>query len=574
MAKKPTVTTIASGYYSRNALNSNFEALRDGFDNTLSLDGSSPNAMGADLDMNSNDILNAKDMHADRLYLNGEIVTTVTAATARASDVNFTPVGNISSTDVQAALAEVDTKQQERVSVKDFGAVGDGSTDDTVAIQAAIDSVEAQGGGTVHFPEGTYIVSDTLTIDNNGVFLLGDAHPVVEQLYQTTVEPKGSVIKLADGAFNTSSKPIVEFIYQGTGSEARLGGGMENLVVFGNRSLTTANPAAGSAKDNNAYGIGVKITGARYVTLRNNHFAWCAEDGIAVTSGGSQSVSSNNIVITGNACLSNSGRGMLLAGGDSLCQNNTIGYNGQSGVSLTGWGVFNANLVWNNQQHGMYSSGTSQPPTITSNKIYDNKSSGIYIAGGNTDCMIIGNTILRNNRSLSATTSDQCGIFVASSSTDGITITGNTIGNDFDSYQKYGIYFNDASTIVRSYAGNNLINNATANLFKSDIDNIKLEDTELSNMRAFGQDDRAITTTAGSLFDADTDGAVWIVSITHIEGTTSAWAMVSGDSTTPLIITQNSTGADTYTFSVSSTVIRCATTTGTLTSNWKAYRLV
>ena len=59
MAKKPTVTTIASGYASTTSLNSNFEALRDGFDNTLSLDGSTPNAMQADLDLNNNDIINA-----------------------------------------------------------------------------------------------------------------------------------------------------------------------------------------------------------------------------------------------------------------------------------------------------------------------------------------------------------------------------------------------------------------------------------------------------------------------------------------------------------------------------------
>lgn len=44
------------------------------------------------------------------------------------------------------------------VSVKDFGAVGDGSVDDTSAIQRAIDSVRDAGGGTVFFPNGTYKV--------------------------------------------------------------------------------------------------------------------------------------------------------------------------------------------------------------------------------------------------------------------------------------------------------------------------------------------------------------------------------------------------------------------------------
>jgi hypothetical protein len=59
MAKKPSITTISSGYASTTTLNANFEALKEAFDNTLSLDGSTPNSMNADLDMNSNDILNA-----------------------------------------------------------------------------------------------------------------------------------------------------------------------------------------------------------------------------------------------------------------------------------------------------------------------------------------------------------------------------------------------------------------------------------------------------------------------------------------------------------------------------------
>ena len=58
MAKKPTVTTITSGYASVTTLNANYEALRDAFDNTVSRDGSTPNTMNADFDMNSNDILN------------------------------------------------------------------------------------------------------------------------------------------------------------------------------------------------------------------------------------------------------------------------------------------------------------------------------------------------------------------------------------------------------------------------------------------------------------------------------------------------------------------------------------
>ena len=58
MAKRPTVSTITTGHASITKLNNNFTALRDGFDNTLSRDGSSPNTMSADLDLNGNDLNN------------------------------------------------------------------------------------------------------------------------------------------------------------------------------------------------------------------------------------------------------------------------------------------------------------------------------------------------------------------------------------------------------------------------------------------------------------------------------------------------------------------------------------
>jgi hypothetical protein len=80
MAKKPTVTTLQSGFNSTETLNANFEALRDGFDNTLSLDGSTPNAMEADLDLNGNNIIGAAG-----LLINGtDYLSDVEAAKAAA----------------------------------------------------------------------------------------------------------------------------------------------------------------------------------------------------------------------------------------------------------------------------------------------------------------------------------------------------------------------------------------------------------------------------------------------------------------------------------------------------------
>ena len=58
MAKRPTTTSITTGHASITALNNNITALRNHFDNTLSRDGSSPNTMSADLDLNGNDLNN------------------------------------------------------------------------------------------------------------------------------------------------------------------------------------------------------------------------------------------------------------------------------------------------------------------------------------------------------------------------------------------------------------------------------------------------------------------------------------------------------------------------------------
>lgn len=45
------------------------------------------------------------------------------------------------------------------LSVKDFGAKGDGKNDDRAAIQSAVDAINKAGGGTINFPEGIYIIS-------------------------------------------------------------------------------------------------------------------------------------------------------------------------------------------------------------------------------------------------------------------------------------------------------------------------------------------------------------------------------------------------------------------------------
>ena len=96
--------------------------------------------------------------------------------TTDANSVTYTPAGT------GAVQTTVQTKLRESVSVKDFGAVGDGVTDDTAAIQAAMDYANALYAESLEFPKGLqypdlmipsgiYVVSDTLhptTTDGRG----------------------------------------------------------------------------------------------------------------------------------------------------------------------------------------------------------------------------------------------------------------------------------------------------------------------------------------------------------------------------------------------------------------------
>lgn len=93
------------------------------------------------------------------------------------------------------------------INVMDYGATGNGSTDDTTAIQNAINSLSSTGG-QVFFPVGTYKLSSTLTmvagVSLKGVYVPGGAAP------SSTLNQTGSVpvITLA----NSGGSPDIQVL--------------------------------------------------------------------------------------------------------------------------------------------------------------------------------------------------------------------------------------------------------------------------------------------------------------------------------------------------------------------------
>ncbi len=82
--------------------------------------------------------------------------------------VNFTALGT------GAVTRTVDSKLEDIVSVKDFGAKGDGTTDDTTAIQNAINAAFASNRKDIHIPAGTYRTTATLVVNGTGVRIEGE----------------------------------------------------------------------------------------------------------------------------------------------------------------------------------------------------------------------------------------------------------------------------------------------------------------------------------------------------------------------------------------------------------------
>ena len=91
-----------------------------------------------------------------------------TDTTGTAAGVQFTQAGT------GAVQRTVESKLQDVVSVKDFGAVGDGVADDTSAIQAAITAAEPYGKRHVYFSAGNYkttspiLVQQPITLEGAG----------------------------------------------------------------------------------------------------------------------------------------------------------------------------------------------------------------------------------------------------------------------------------------------------------------------------------------------------------------------------------------------------------------------
>lgn len=187
------------------------------------------------------------------------------------------------------------------VNVIGYGATGDGTTDDTTAVQAALDAAAAAGGGTVYFPPGTYMVT-SLTV-GDAVTLQG-AGPWASEIKQI-------------------ASTNAHLLTLETGSTINVG--VRDLILHGNNdNQTDANDLI--RFDNTAGG---STTLARHRIL-NVHLRSAKGNGLYLGPYSRASVVDAVDIYDADA------DGLVLAGSDSQVSNVSIGQSGDDGVVISG----------------------------------------------------------------------------------------------------------------------------------------------------------------------------------------------------------------------------------------------
>lgn len=150
--------------------------------------------------------------------------------------------------------------------VKDFGAVGDGTTDDTAAIQAAIDAVDNAGGGTITVPTGIYKITSMLTMAGHSTLQGASVHGSVLTVDGAT---DFDVVRVTGGGGGVRDLQIV---HTGTAPTA---GAAIHLYAF-----NTHNIVSNCYLENNYYGVAVRDAIGWIISNCNIHS--CVKAGVYI----------------------------------------------------------------------------------------------------------------------------------------------------------------------------------------------------------------------------------------------------------------------------------------------------
>lgn len=231
-------------------INANAALIETALENTLSRDGTSPNEMNANLDMNSNSILNLPAPQSDTEPLRLQDLASFIGGSypSTASELPFVATGTIAATNVQDAIAEV-ALEATGVTDGDKGDItvsGSGSTftiDNDVVTYAKIQNVSATNRLLGRSTAGAGDVEE-ISISAGGITFLGTPSSANLATFISDETGSGSLVFGTSPTFTTSI--VSPLIVGGTGVGSTLtfkstsGIGSTDAIIFqvGNNGAT------------------------------------------------------------------------------------------------------------------------------------------------------------------------------------------------------------------------------------------------------------------------------------------------------------------------------------------------
>ena len=440
------------------------------------------------------------------------------------------------------------------INVLDFGAVGDGITNDTAAIRLAIAALADKG--TLHFPPGTYLISNAIYSSGAGIWptsnttwflspgatiknvtaniqyamIIADSITdwtlcgggTIEGYVVNDATENGYPIQITTGAVNITIRDIT-FINS-----------MADCIYIGTTSTAPVNVLIENCRISGARRNGLALTAGTNVSILNCTFKDTYNpDHVTIQSGldiePAANLIVNDVIVKGCTFTGNYGAGMTVFGGATNAEISNI--------------VISDNYFKNNCIYGLTNSSTLtsalQATTtlrcqIINNVMIDlNKRGGIY-SDLNRECTISGNSITGSKSTAAHPTAPEMLSGITINACTRVTVTNNSVRTS--NYHGYYFFQSFNTVLANNTSDNDLLHNIAS---QSNTD-CYITGNILSNANNAGiyslndnytsiLDNRIIDNNKAALVTTDQQGASIVV--TYSAANTPTNMMVAGNTT-------------------------------------------
>lgn len=327
----------------------------------------------------------AKDVYAQVMAKLNQLSDVTAANVAAAMGLSGLAADDqimVSSVDADGKPTGWRKKYRDMLNVRDFGAKGDGVTDDTAAIQAALDAASTRGISAVLFPTGTYKVSAT-TADNN-FFAALTVHSGQRLLFDA------ATLQLTANGYDFYAVLNIHNV-----NNVTVEGG---LTIIGDRESHTATTGES--------GHGIRIVNSHNVHVSDVDIRYTWGDGVCVGGNGTMDEISKNVTIERVRTYKCSRNGLSIIEADGVvvrdcdftCTDRT---NPQYGIDIepnlgTATNILIENVRMLNNGVGsftLYIKKATMPGTIALRNIETDSKTAIYTSsdsGATFDVSVIG----------------------------------------------------------------------------------------------------------------------------------------------------------------------------------------